>query len=234
MINDITCRININTGEVTERIADKLPGWHDTSDSTLTHVLLDAISREFIVFNFNMSDVQQSKWLDTAFGTSLDNLGALINCSRFPGENDNSYKARLKIYVTTFTGGGTKKSITNSFITTFSLGETDIEIVDKAPYPSFKLYLDVGAIGNGATGEKVEDMIEQTKAAGVNYEWAFLSTTPTDSFAMSDTTLVIVHGIINIGQFDLDNFDQCYFGDDWNAGRYSIDEYNESVYAPYP
>ena len=228
---DLNARINIVNEDYTNYILSKLPSWYDLNEGMLNRYFIDAVGKELTLYYTYLKNVQNNFWVDTAYGISLDRIGSLVQCSRKVGEDDDSYRIRIKNSLTLLVGGGSKKAIQQSLSNLLSIPEEDIEIYDKTPIPTFIAYINIkNLLGKTFNSEGIDTTIKETKAAGVNYEWSFLMEQPQDSFQLSETGLDLQIGYVNVGQFDLDNWDECYFGENYNNGRYSLDEYNECIY----
>jgi hypothetical protein len=98
--------------ERTKRIAERLPEFYRSwdPDSTIFKIV-DAVGRALAETQKDLFRVIKTHWVDTAFGTDLDRLGAIFELGRGHDEGDEEYRERIKNALRQFKGGGTRGSI---------------------------------------------------------------------------------------------------------------------------
>ena len=79
-------------------------------------VLMDALGSQFHRILKMKDRVVRSRSLESSLGTELDMIGSWYNSTRFSGESDVNYRARLKQFFSTFLSSGTRNAIRNIMI----------------------------------------------------------------------------------------------------------------------
>jgi len=110
-----------------------------------------------------LDDVKQALFVDTAKGKDLDRLAKLFNLVRKDGEDDESFRARIKSYFQSVTRSATKTDIENYFYNLFNL---NVNVFDRAKAVFGIKFTDA------ATQEKIRiiyENVDNVRAAGVYY-----------------------------------------------------------------
>lgn len=76
--------------------------------------------------------IRDSRYLETAFGASLDLIGDQINCGREASESDESYKKRLRLEIMIITSTGTLEEIRTILSTALDIAPEQIQITNNA------------------------------------------------------------------------------------------------------
>lgn len=101
----------------TDRLVASLPDVYAADDpGTLLHRLLDALGRELVDADAQVSALLRSHWVDFASGAALDGLAATFAVERRrlddgALESDEAFRQRLRSLVSLFTGGGTVRAV---------------------------------------------------------------------------------------------------------------------------
>jgi hypothetical protein len=101
--------------ERTERILNVFPDYYKTwdSDSRIFKVI-NAYGKRIDEAEKDLFSLLRAHWVDKAYNTDLDRLGAIYNMERNLGESDSEYRGRLKRAIMEFKGGGTISAILSS------------------------------------------------------------------------------------------------------------------------
>jgi hypothetical protein len=76
--------------------------------------------------------ILDSRYLETAFGASLDLIGDQISCGREASESDESYKKRLRLEIMVITSAGTLEEIRTILSTALDIAPGQIQITNNA------------------------------------------------------------------------------------------------------
>jgi hypothetical protein len=72
-----------------DRINDRLPRFYRNWDKgSILAILLKAVSDQLNIAEAGMTNLMHAHWIDTAKGSDLEKLGALVESGRIP-ENDD-------------------------------------------------------------------------------------------------------------------------------------------------
>jgi len=119
----------------TQRIQDRFPHFFMTWDKESSiHKIVAAIGKRLDEADREEVRIMRSHWVDKAYGSDLDRMGALFNIERMPVESDIDYRNRLKRSIIEYKGGGTINAIISSL--RMGLGLPDdcpIEIMENPP-----------------------------------------------------------------------------------------------------
>jgi len=95
-----------------ERICNRLPRFYKHwEEDSLIFSLLRTVSKQLDEAGERITEVMKTHWVDTAVEDELNRLGVLLGLSRFSGEDDLHFRARLKRAVNEYKGGGTVSAI---------------------------------------------------------------------------------------------------------------------------
>jgi len=91
------------------------PGYYKTwdSDSRIFKVI-SAFGKRVDEAEKDLFSILRAHWVDKAYNTNLDRLGAIYNMERKPGESDSEYRGHLKRAIMEFKGGGTISAVLSS------------------------------------------------------------------------------------------------------------------------
>jgi hypothetical protein len=93
-------------------IADRLPHFYLTWDGgTAVSAIVRAVAASLDDVEAGLIGILRAHWVDTATGTDLGRLGALLGVARKEGESDPDFRGRLKTAIIGYSGGGTPGSI---------------------------------------------------------------------------------------------------------------------------
>ncbi len=122
-----------------EKICNRLPRFYKHwNKGSLVFSLLRAVSKQLDEAEEKITDVMKAHWVDTAEEDELNKLGAFLGLSRLAGENDLSYRARLKRAVTEYEGGGTVSTILEAVQALIrAQSEEDVKIIENPPTSAF-------------------------------------------------------------------------------------------------
>jgi hypothetical protein len=122
-----------------ERICNRLPRFYKHWDrGSLVFNLFRAVSMQLDEAEEEIADMTKAHWVDTAVEVDLNMVGVLLGLSRFSGEDDLHYRARLKRAVDEYQGGGTVSAIldaVNALVNAQSEG--DVKIVENPRASTF-------------------------------------------------------------------------------------------------
>lgn len=121
--------------ERTWRILDRFPSFYKTWDRTsLVFHVVSALGKRVDEAEKDLFAIMRGHWVDKALRIDLDNLGALYNIGRKPGENDSVYRNRLKRAIIEFKGGGTISALQSSLKAALGLPlDYPLELVENPP-----------------------------------------------------------------------------------------------------
>jgi len=122
-----------------ERICNRLPRFykHWEKDS-LVFSLLRVVGKQLDEAEEKITNVMKAHWVDMAVEDELNKLGVLLGLSRFSGEDDLHFRARLKRAVNEYKGGGTVSAILDAVKASISAqGAEDVKIVENPSASAF-------------------------------------------------------------------------------------------------
>jgi hypothetical protein len=90
--------------------------------------------------------VQKAHWVDTAYGSDLDELGKIFNLKRGAEELDDSFRERIKYALVNFKGGGTREAVMTQIMHYFRLRDDEFELVENPEKPQSQEVI----VGNGS------------------------------------------------------------------------------------
>lgn len=95
-----------------KKIRDRLPDFYKSWDEgSVLYRMIGAIGSDIDGTKSGIIEMMRTHWVDVALNGDLDRIGSLFRLERASGEDDASYRARLKRAIVDFTGGGTLASI---------------------------------------------------------------------------------------------------------------------------
>lgn len=98
--------------ERTKRILNRFPNFYKTWDAdSRTFKVISALGKRVDEAERDLFSIMRAHWVDKAFSTDLDRLGAVYNIERKPGETDDEYRGHLKRAIMEFKGGGTISAV---------------------------------------------------------------------------------------------------------------------------
>jgi hypothetical protein len=120
-----------------ERITDRLPRFYKAWDKdSLMFSLISACSSQLDQAEGEVVSLMRAHWVDSAQGTDLDRLGAIVGSKRMSAEGDGRYRARLKRAVTEYEGGGTVPAILEAVRSLIgAMDPADVKIIENPPTP---------------------------------------------------------------------------------------------------
>ena len=121
--------------ERTERILNVLPDYYKTWDSnSRIFKVISAFGKRIDEAEEDLFSIMRAHWVDKAYRTDLDRLGAIYNMERKPGESDDEYRGRLKRAIMEFKGGGTLSAVLSSVKMALNLPtDYSLELNDNPP-----------------------------------------------------------------------------------------------------
>ena len=144
-------------------------------DGHFLREFIRAVEQEYNEVSHRQYILKSSNNINYAQGTDLDLVAALLDIERYSQENDSDFRARVMSYVNSFDACGTKSAFISAFKERFGY---DVTTEDVTPIPTVKVWIDAQSIIDADMSLVDEDLINQlievTKAAGVNYTFAFM------------------------------------------------------------
>jgi len=161
-------------------IYNTLPCFYAKENNSVMYRFLNSFADTLETFKTNMDATKLQLYVTTATGDSLDKIGAIFNLPRFPGEDDELYRARIKSYIPGFLGGGTFESIISNVKNRWGWDVWVVEYASSPYIPKIKVRVILNENYPGSyptiTFTEFHNYIGQIKAAGVGYDTAFIKT----------------------------------------------------------
>jgi hypothetical protein len=76
--------------------------------------------------------IRDSRYLETAFGYSLDLIGDQIRCGRQVGQTDESYRTRLRLEIMVLTSAGTVEEVREILAEALEISPSQIQVTNNA------------------------------------------------------------------------------------------------------
>jgi hypothetical protein len=121
----------------TQRVAERLPEFYRSWDrEAVLYRLIDAFARSLNEQQQDIFRIARTHWVETAYNSDLDAIGAAFDLPRGAAESDGDYRARVKSGVQRFRGGGTRESVVALMAALLRVRRDEIELNEN---PSVRL-----------------------------------------------------------------------------------------------
>ena len=129
--------------KITKRLVSHLPDFYRVWDENSTiFKFLFAFGKRLDECDQDLTLILKSHWVDTAKGKDLDKLAAIFSLKRRVGEDDRSFRRRIKRAIIDFKGGGTKSTIISSIKTFLELPEEyPLELIENPEQEMVKSFV---------------------------------------------------------------------------------------------
>lgn len=146
-------------------ILDSFPIPYYTESDGLLPNITGAVATEFDVIRRYLLAYDNALYFAGASGEHLDECGALIHCSRVPGEYDGSYRTRIATRLNMVTGGGTVAAVKNELKSYCGVDPYVEEMWDLyGPYLSIAVPPDAP---NPLTNQEIIDIVHEVRSVGI-------------------------------------------------------------------
>lgn len=166
-----------------ERLIARLTTPYEKSPASNIYNLLSIDADQFDEFRNTLDDIIKAHWVLYANDIALDYIGDLLDVKRRTGEDDDTYRGRLKTVVQSFVGGGTLEQLRKT-IKEIIPGITDADITiedgyltpshgvgDPSHYAHFRILIfNVG--GKSFDAGTLFSELDKARAAGVTMDFA--------------------------------------------------------------
>jgi hypothetical protein len=222
------------------RINERFPRFYRTWDKdSVFFTVINAFAKIIDDQQKDLFVILRSHWVDTASIAELDSLGSLFLLKRLDDENDESFRQRIKSFITSYKGGGTVESIEAGVNSLLGVGTDKIVLIENPP-----------------TQSKFEEIVEVGKpwalqSASINDEYAKITISITgkdlevDNPTLTNQTLkssITFNGKLKYGQkltiagtkADLDGMDvsdKMIFTNHFSAGPKISRKFSSWVYS---
>lgn len=147
----------------TDKVLSRLPGYLKKDEDSNNYKFVNAFEGEFAGIKLQIDNLKRSIQINTASGQDLDDIGELFLLPRRGNEPDNDYRARIKAFWQSFSGGGTEPSIKAALSRTLGIDEDDVTVTDLIPA---KFQVDVEIQDQFDLIDTVNEVVQEAKAAG--------------------------------------------------------------------
>ncbi len=131
--------------------------------------LISMFTGELDKIHTSVNDVSNSHHVDSARGTSLDNIGTLLDYKRVVGELDDNYRDGITNIININSAAGTKPAITTFLANYLRIDETEIEIREETPnYIQVQLHTDFAS-----REAEIRLLVQRFIASGVHVKIIF-------------------------------------------------------------
>jgi hypothetical protein len=118
-----------------KRISNRFPRFYKLwEEESQIFNFIRATNKQLDESEEKITDLMKAHWVDTAVGDELDWIGVPFGLTRFLGEDDSSYRIRLKRVVNEYMGGGTVSAIREAVRALVNAKrDEDVKIVENPP-----------------------------------------------------------------------------------------------------
>ena len=157
-------------------LLDLLSTAFNKEEGSFNHKLMQIFSKTLHDLADLSEEVRLSHYVDTAFGRSLDYIGAGLGVYRLPNESDEHYRARIRVSLFAMATSATIPAIRKTLATLLQLDEENIIVQDYIPEPAtMEVWLPRNSIERVfLTPDLVKDFIYDVKPAGVKLRGIFM------------------------------------------------------------
>lgn len=119
-----------------QRIRERLPSYYKAwTEKSVISQFIEAFGKNLSETEKDLFRIMRGHWIDTAEGVDLDRLAAINNVHRQPGENDMTFRRRVKRAIQEYKGGGTVAALQTAIKGLFGPLAGSVEIVEFPPTP---------------------------------------------------------------------------------------------------
>ena len=158
-----------------EKIAGEILSWASSGLShdpgSVLHRLLQVSAEQFVGCLQVMEDVMSSRWIEDAWGMSLDAIGARFAIPRLVGESDPVYRARIEHTIAMRLSYGTIADIKRFVSDMLGMMPDDVEVIEwgvQEPDAVFALRIH-GQPTKDVDWDAVNQTVWDVKGAGICY-----------------------------------------------------------------
>lgn len=152
-------------------ILDKFPTFWKRQQNSNNYKIARSVGTELNSVDTQNLNLVLDIQVDTASGSSLNDIGRLFRLSRNTGESDTDFRARIKAHWQGSVGAATMEALQNAIGTAIDEDPDNIIVTEQ----SMKVFLTVPIdITDTALQSTVEETAERFKAAGIYIKVAFI------------------------------------------------------------
>ncbi|MCZ0859957.1 hypothetical protein O0S10_01780 [Methanocorpusculum sp. MG] len=158
-----------------EKIAEEMSSWLSSGVSrdpgSVMRRLLEVPAIQFAGCLDAMDDILASRWVEDAWGASLDAVGARFTIDRMAGESDAAYRARIEHTIAMRLSYGTVADVQRFVGDMLGLDPDAVEVIESyVQQPNAVFMIRICGQPTGASHwDAINQTVRDVKAAGVCY-----------------------------------------------------------------
>ncbi|MCK5217566.1 MAG: hypothetical protein KAJ93_07240 [Methanosarcinales archaeon] len=152
-------------------IISRLTSPYNHDPTSNNYKLLSIFADEYDEIETTISDIKSAHFVDSATGTSLDNLGILLQTFRETAETDAHYRIRLKTMWARYIGSGTIQDVLDIVAAMLAVETNRIEVIEDfvGVYANFDVWVWLqDMVDVGITTSDLNDLLGAVKGAGIS------------------------------------------------------------------